>query len=151
MIPLFVTNILEGKPMTLFKSSFNKREWTHVEDHCRAIDLIIRYGRIGETYNVGTGVEKTVEEIADFILQTLGQGNEFKIYVSDRLQHDRRYLLDSSKLRQQLGWSPKYSFADGLRETIHWYKDNEWWWKSIKDGIKWQEYYDKKYKAVLNN
>ncbi len=148
LIPLFVTNALEGKKMPLFKSSKNKREWTHVVDHCAAVDLIVRKGRVGESYNIGSGVEKTVEEIADIILAELGLGQGYKEYVPDRLQHDKRYLLDSGKVRAELGWTPTYDFAAGMAETVAWYKENEWWWKPIKSGELYRKYYEGKYKRV---
>lgn len=147
LIPLFVTNALEGKKLPLFKSSVNKREWTHVQDHCRAVDLIIRNGSIGESYNVGSGVEKNVEDITQLILKQLGKGDELKEYVPDRKQHDTRYLLDSTKLRTQLGWIPRYSFEEGMAQTVQWYVDNAWWWKPIKSGEKWDAYYREKYPA----
>jgi len=131
LIPLFVTNILEGKKVPLFKSSQNKREWIHVLDHCKAVDLILQKGKIGETYNIGTGVEKSVEEITDKILEILGKDEDMKEYVPDRLQHDKRYLLDSSKI-EELGWKPEIEFSDGMEKTVGWYKDNEDWWKKLK-------------------
>jgi len=131
LIPLFVTNILEGKKVPLFKSSGNKREWVHVLDHCKAVDLVLEKGKIGETYNIGTGVEKSVEEITDLILRILGKGEEFKEYVPDRLQHDKRYLLDSSKIKE-LGWKPEIDFSEGMEKTVNWYKENVDWWKRLK-------------------
>jgi dTDP-glucose 4,6-dehydratase len=109
------------------------------------VDLIVRRGRVGEKYNVGSGVEKTVEEIADFIIAHLGLLPDVKQYVPDRLQNDRRYLLDSTKLRTELGWAPQYEFNQGLKETIDWYVENDWWWKPIKSGEYWKEYYKRKY------
>jgi len=131
LIPLFVTNALENKKLPLFKSSQNKREWIHVLDHCRAIDLILQKGKIGETYNIGTGVEKTVEEITTFILDILDKPESLKKYVPDRLQHDKRYLLDSSKLLA-LGWKETIKFENGLKKTIEWYKNNSNWWRKLK-------------------
>ncbi len=133
VIPLFVTNTLEGKPLTLYKHSSNKREWIHVLDHCRAIDLMIHKGKEGEIYNIGSGVEKTVEEIADFILDNLGLSQSMKIYISDRPSHDRRYLLDSSKIRKKLGWKPIIDFENGLKETINWYVKNSQWWMPLRE------------------
>ncbi|MAG19817.1 dTDP-glucose 4,6-dehydratase [archaeon] len=131
LIPLFVTNILEGKKVPLFKSSQNKREWIHVLDHCKAVDLILQKGKIGETYNIGTGVEKSVEEITDKILEILEKSSDMKEYVPDRLQHDKRYLLDSSKI-EELGWKAEVEFSDGMEKTVEWYKENEDWWKKLK-------------------
>ncbi len=131
VVPLFVTQVLNRKKMTLYRSSRNKREWLHVVDHCRAIDLILKRGRVGETYNIGSGFEVDVETIADTILDVLGLEGSSKVYVPDRPGHDRRYLLDSSKLRTQLGWRPEVSFEDGFKETILWYTDNRAWWEPL--------------------
>jgi dTDP-glucose 4,6-dehydratase len=133
IIPLFTTNALQDKPLPLFKASQNKREWLHVEDHCRAIDLILQKGRIGEAYNIGSGVEKSVEEIADSILETLGKDKSLKTYVADRLQHDRRYLLDCSKIKKELDWEPAIGFEEGMKTTIEWYKENQGWWQKLLD------------------
>lgn len=132
VIPLFVTNILEDKKIPLYKSSSHKREWLHVIDHCRAIDLIINKGKSGETYNVGSGVEKSVEQISDIIISQLNCPSSCKQYVEDRPSHDRRYLLDSSKIISELNWKPLINFGEGIRATINWYVQNEWWWKKIK-------------------
>ncbi len=131
VIPLFVTQVLNGKKMTLYRSSRNKREWLHVEDHCRAIDLILKHGKIGETYNVGSGVEVDVETIADTILNVLAMDGSYKVYVPDRPGHDRRYLLNSNKIRTELGWRPEISFEHGYEETVRWYADNRNWWEPL--------------------
>ncbi len=128
VIPLFTTNALRDLPLPLFKSSQNRREWIHVLDHARAIDLILHHGRIGEAYNVGTRVEKSVEEIADAVLATLSKPASLKTSVPDRLQHDKRYLLDPTKIQTELGWKPEIDFDQGIRETILWYKDHQGWW-----------------------
>jgi len=133
LIPLFVSNLLENKKVPVYKHSQNKREWIHVLDHCRAIDLILHKGKLGETYNVGTGVEKSVEEITSAILNYLGKDTSMKEYVEDRPGHDRRYLLNSSKIMVGLGWAPKINFEDGLKETVQWYEENETWWKPLKE------------------
>ncbi len=143
LIPLFITNLLEGKKVPLYKSSSNKREWIHVIDHCKAIDLILHNGKPGETYNIGTGVEKSIEEITEIILKSLNQPESMKEYVPDRPSHDRRYLLDSSKIMSELGWKPEIDFHQGLKETIEWYKNNKSWWeplrqKKIIDETKWK-------------
>lgn len=135
LIPLFVTNLLDNKKVPLYKQSQNKREWLSVLDHCRAIDLILQKGRIGETYNVGSGVEKSVEEITAVILNELGLDESRKEYVEDRPGHDRRYLLDSSKIRNELGWQAEIDFTDGMKETIQWYKANRAWWQPLQDRV----------------
>ncbi len=132
VIPLFTTNALDGHSLTLYEHSQNKREWIHVLDHCRAIDLMIHQGSPGEVYNVGTGTEKTVEEIADSILGVLNLPKSMKTYVPDRPSHDKRYLLDSTKLRMKLGWKPTMNFVEGLRETVQWYVENREWWQDLK-------------------
>jgi len=130
VIPLFVTNLLQEKNITIYKHSKNKREWIHVLDHCKAIDLIIHKGKLGETYNVGTGEEVTVDELADKILSYMAMHSSYKSYVEDRPGHDRRYLLDSSKIKK-LGWKPQIKFEDGLKKTIKWYVDHDGWWKNL--------------------
>ena len=139
LIPLFVTNLLEGKKVSLYKSSKNKREWIHVLDHCRAIYKILKNGKIGETYNIGTGIEKSIEEITAIILKYLNMPESMKEYVEDRPGHDRRYLLDSSKVIKELKWTPKIDFETGIRETIDWYKNNKKWWVSLKTKTLIQE------------
>ncbi len=131
LIPYFTARALDARPMPLYKSSRNRREWLHVEDHCRAIDLILRGGHIGETYNIGSGMEADVEAIADLILDTLGLDTSYKTYVEDRPGHDRRYLLDSTKIRDELGWSPRIPFERGARETVLWYRDHREWWQPL--------------------
>jgi dTDP-glucose 4,6-dehydratase len=148
LIPLFATNALEDKPLPLFKSSQNRREWIHADDHSAAVDAILRQGKIGEAYNIGTGVEKSVEEITDLILETLGKPASLKTYVADRPGHDRRYLLSIDKITKELGWTPKIAFDDGIRETVEWYKNNPDWWTRVKDGS-YQQYYDRYYRSVL--
>jgi dTDP-glucose 4,6-dehydratase len=133
VIPLFVTNALDDKPLPLYESTANKREWLHVLDHCRAIELVLEKGRVGETYNVGSGVEKSIAEIADAVLDALGKPESLKEIVPDRPGHDRRYLLDSSKLREELGWRDEIGFEAGLAETVQWYADNRAWWEPLKD------------------
>ena len=129
LIPLFISKSICDQPLTLYQSSQNKREWLAVEDHCRAIDLIIRKGRDGERYNVGSQIERSVEEIADSILQILGKPKSLKTYVPDRPGHDRRYLLDSRKIQKELGWHPETDFETGLKNTIDWYINHHQWWQ----------------------
>ena len=130
VIPVFAIRALKNEPLPVFKSSGNKREWIHVSDHCRAIDLILEKGKVGEAYNIGTGLEKTVTNIADDILKILKKPQTLKRVVPDRPGHDSRYLLDSSKMKK-LGWKPKVSWKDGFAETVNWYKDNSSWWEPL--------------------
>ena len=139
LIPLFVTNLLDNQKIPLYRNSQNKREWVHVLDHCRAIDFILQKGKIGETYNVGTGIEKSVEEITSIILQILNKPDSMKEYVEDRPGHDRRYLLDSTKIMTELGWQPDTEFEQGMKDTIQWYKQNRSWWKSLKERLQVKE------------
>ncbi len=148
VIPVFTTNALEDKSLPLFKSSQNKREWIHVDDHARGIEAILTKGKIGEAYNIGTQVEKTVEEIADAVLTTLGKPDTLKTYVPDRLQHDKRYLLDPTKIKTELGWEPQVKFEEGIRETILWYRDHPEWWQRCKSGA-YQEYYENYYQTQI--
>ena len=133
VIPLFTTNALDDRPLPLYRHSENRREWLHVDDHCTAIELVLLHGRIGETYNVGSGDERSVEEIADAILAATGKPGSLKAYVEDRPGHDRRYLLDHSKIAGELGWQPRIAFADGLRGTVDWYRKNREWWGPKRD------------------
>jgi dTDP-glucose 4,6-dehydratase len=133
VIPLFLTNALDDRELPLYASTQNRREWLHVDDHCRAIELVLDRGRPGETYNVGSGVERSIEEIADHVLELTGKPASLKTIVPDRPGHDRRYLLESSKLRRELGWQPEISFEDGLRATAEWYAGNRAWWEPLRD------------------
>ncbi|MDE0637498.1 MAG: dTDP-glucose 4,6-dehydratase [Candidatus Poribacteria bacterium] len=134
LIPLFTTNAIQDLPLTLYQSSHNRREWLHVDDHCRAIASVIHNGKIGETYNIGSGVEKSIEEITDFILDVLNKPQHLKTYVPDRPGHDCRYLLDSDKIHRELGWEPEISFEHGMRQTIQWYVENREWWEKIQQN-----------------
>jgi dTDP-glucose 4,6-dehydratase len=133
VIPLFATNALDDKPLPLYASTANKREWLHVLDHCRAIELVLDHGRPGETYNVGSGVEKSIAEIADAVLEHTGKPESLKTIVPDRPGHDRRYLLDSTKIREELGWSDEVGWEDGIAKTVAWYADNREWWEPLRD------------------
>jgi len=143
LIPLFITNLLEGKKVPLYGKGEQWREWIYIEDQCRAIDLIMEKGKPGEVYNIGTGYLKQNIETTRFILNELGFGEEMIEYVKDRPGHDFRYALNSGKLRA-LGWSPSFSWEEGMRQTIKWYQENEWWWKKIKSG-EYLEYYKRQY------
>lgn len=141
VIPLFITQALRDRSLPLYYASTrNRREWLHVWDHCRAIEAVLHRGRLGETYHVGSGVEADIEMIADTILGHLARPATLKTIVPDRPSHDRRYLLDSSKIRQELEWTPEISFNDGLRATIDWYRDNEAWWRPLLDRAAVQEH-----------
>ena len=114
-------------------STQNRREWLHVADHCSAVDLILRRGELGQTYNVGSGLEATIEELADRILELTGKPSSLKTIVPDRPGHDRRYLLDATKIRGKLGWRPEREFEQGLAETVAWYREHRSWWEPLKD------------------
>jgi dTDP-glucose 4,6-dehydratase len=139
VIPLFVTNALDDKPLPMYASTQNRREWLHVRDHCRAIDLALEKGVEGETYNVGSGIEASIEEIADRVLDLTGKPASLKSIVPDRPGHDRRYLLDSSKVERDLGWKPEIGFEEGLRETVEWYAANRAWWEPLKARLQVEE------------
>jgi dTDP-glucose 4,6-dehydratase len=132
VVPLFTTNALDDLPLPMYASTQNKREWLHVLDHCEAIELVLRDGRAGETYNVGSGIEATIEEIADRVLRLTGKPATLKTVVPDRPGHDRRYLLDATKIHDELGWSPAHGFDEGLAETVAWYEEHRDWWEPLK-------------------
>jgi dTDP-glucose 4,6-dehydratase len=132
VIPLFVTNALDDKPLPLYEATQNTREWLHVDDHCRAVELVLERGRIGETYNVGSGREASIEELADRILDLAGKPRDLRAIVPDRPGHDRRYLLDSTRLRRELGWEPRWEFEEGLADTVRWYAAHREWWEPLK-------------------
>jgi dTDP-glucose 4,6-dehydratase len=131
VIPLFVTNLLDGRPAPLYGDGLNKREWLYVDDDCAAIDAVLRAGEPGEIYNVGSGNELTNRDLTDRLLELAGAGPDMVEYVEDRLGHDRRYALDSSKVRS-LGWEPKRTLDEALDATFNWYRDNRWWWEPLK-------------------
>jgi dTDP-glucose 4,6-dehydratase len=131
VIPLFTTKALRNEPLPLYASTQNRREWLHVSDHCRAIDEVLRRGRIGETYHVGSGEEADIATIADLVLAELDRPASLKTIVPDRPSHDRRYLLDSTKIRGELGWKPQVSFAEGVRATVAWYREHTEWWQPL--------------------
>jgi len=133
VIPLFVAKALDDEPLPLYASTQNRREWLHVDDHCRAVELVLEHGELGETYNVGSGTEASIEEIADAVLAATGRPRSLKEIVPDRPSHDRRYLLDSTKIRMALGWAPTVDFVDGLAATVQWYTDHRSWWEPLRD------------------
>jgi dTDP-glucose 4,6-dehydratase len=132
VIPLFVTNALDDLPLPMYASTENRREWLHVLDHCAAIELVLDRGRPGETYNVGSGFEASIQEIADSVLELTGKPESLKKIVPDRPGHDRRYLLSAEKIRAELGWRPEREFRAGLEETVAWYRDRREWWEPLK-------------------
>jgi dTDP-glucose 4,6-dehydratase len=132
VIPLFTTNALDGVPLPLYASTQNRREWLHVDDHCRAIEAVLMHGVEGETYNVGSGVERSIEEIADAVLLATGRPASLKEIVPDRPGHDRRYLLDSQKIREKLGWEPVVDMVEGLTATVAWYERHRDWWEPLR-------------------
>ena len=145
LIPLFITNLLENKKVPVYGDGQQIREWIFTEDHCRAIDAILQKGEIGEVYNIGAGNEIPNIEITKSLLKELGKDESSIDYVKDRPGHDRRYAIDSTKLRK-LGWKPETNFEDGVKQTVSWYKQNEQWWKRIKSG-EYLEYYKKQYQV----
>ena len=145
LIPLFITNALDEYPLPLYGDGLNVRDWLHVEDHCRAIDLLVEHGLPGEVYNVGGGHELTNIDLTHRILATLDRPLSLIKPVDDRLGHDRRYSLNTTKLRG-LGWEPRVSFDEGLAAVVDWYRTNEWWWRPIKDGDPaFRSYYQRQY------
>ena len=136
VIPLFATNAMDDRPLPLYRHSENRREWIHVEDHCRAIAVVLERGTIGETYNVGTGDERSIEQIADAVLAALGKPSSLKTYVDDRPGHDRRYLLDHTKIDRELGWRPRVQLAEGLRATIEWLASHRAWWEPKREALR---------------
>ena len=134
LIPLFVTNLIEGKKIPVYGTGENIRDWLHVKDHCIAIDKIVREGKIGETYCIGGNEEKTNLEITHKILELMNADENSIEYVEDRKGHDKRYAIDFSKIKNELGWKPSVSFEDGIKETVEWYKNNQEWWKRIVSG-----------------
>ncbi|MFD8594224.1 dTDP-glucose 4,6-dehydratase [Kitasatospora sp. NPDC059646] len=132
LIPLFTTNLLEGRPVPLYGDGANVREWLHVDDHCRAVQLVLEGGRAGEVYNVGGGDGRTNRQITELLLARLGADWSAVRHVADRKGHDLRYALDDSKIREELGYRPRIPFARGLAETVDWYRDHPAWWKAAK-------------------
>ncbi len=144
-IPLAITNLLEGKKVPVYGDGLYVRDWLYVEDHCRAIDLILEKGTVGETYCIG-GLTQDINnlEVVKKILKILGEGEEKIEYVKDRPGHDRRYALDWSKIKDELGWEPLYGFDEWLKKTVEWYKKNRQWWTNVKNG-EYKTYYKKLY------
>jgi len=131
VIPLFVTNLIEGTKVPLYGDGLNVRDWCYVDDNCDGVDLVLRKGTVGEIYNIGAGNEITNRELTDRILASLGAGHDMIEYVEDRLGHDRRYSIDCAKVRA-LGWQPAHELSEALQATVAWYRDNRWWWEPLK-------------------
>ncbi|GAA3318370.1 hypothetical protein GCM10020331_020880 [Ectobacillus funiculus] len=144
LIPLMIINALHDKPLPIYGDGLNVRDWLHVEDHCQAIDLVLHNGRNGEVYNVGGNNERTNIEIVKTILKQLDKPESLIKYVTDRPGHDRRYAIDATKLRTELGWQPKYTFDTGIEQTIKWYLENKDWWENIISG-EYQSYFETQY------
>jgi dTDP-glucose 4,6-dehydratase len=132
VIPLFVTNLMDGTKVPLYGDGGNVRDWLHVDDHCRGIQLVLERGRPGEVYNIGGGTELTNKELTDLLLDACDVGWDMVEYVEDRKGHDRRYSLDITKISGELGYSPQVSFANGLADTVRWYRENRVWWEPLK-------------------
>ena len=145
LIPLMIINALGNKPLPVYGKGINVRDWLYVEDHCKAIDLILHNGRAGEVYNVGGHNEMRNIDIVKLICKELGKPESLITYVADRKGHDLRYAIDPTKIRNELGWMPETKFEDGIRRTIKWYLDNRAWWEEIINGD-YQQYYEKMYK-----
>ena len=143
LIPLFITNLLEGKKVPVYGKGDNVREWIHTDDHARAIDLLLHQGELGEVYNIGTGNEKTNMEITELILKIMDKTEDSIEYVKDRPGHDYRYAINSTKIKK-LGFEPQVDFEQGLQDLIEWYKNNEQWWQDIKSG-EYMNYYKEQY------
>jgi dTDP-glucose 4,6-dehydratase len=145
LIPLFVTNLMEGKKVPLYGDGLNVRDWLYVEDHCDAIWTVLNKGTPGEVYNVGGNNEITNRKITETLIREMGKNwDEVVTYVKDRPGHDRRYAIDASKIKRELGWEPKHRFESAIKTTIQWFKDHEAWWRSIKSG-EYLKYYETQY------
>jgi dTDP-glucose 4,6-dehydratase len=143
IIPLFITNALDGEPLPLYGDGLQTRDWLHVEDHCAGVELVLHEGRPGEAYNIGGGEEVENRDLTQRILELTGADESLVRHVDDRPGHDRRYSLDTSKLRS-LGWEPRHALADGLPDTVEWYRENRAWWEPIKSG-EYLAYYREQY------
>jgi dTDP-glucose 4,6-dehydratase len=150
LIPLMITNAMEGKDLPVYGDGLNIRDWIHVTDHCQAIDTVIQKGKSGEVYNIGGNSEMTNIEIVKKILGLMAKSEDMIQFVKDRLGHDRRYAIDSSKIRRELGWSCVRSFEDGLADTVTWYMECTEWWKKVKTG-EYLEYYEANYGRQSEN
>ena len=147
LIPLMVTNALRDKPLPVYGDGLNIRDWLHVKDHCRGIDIVLREAKPGEVYNIGGNNEWANIEIVKTILKVLEKPESLILYVKDRPGHDRRYAIDAEKIKRDLGWEPEYTFETGIKETIDWYSSKKDWWHRIKTG-EYQKYYERMYGNV---
>ena len=146
LIPLFITNAMSDQELPLYGDGLNVRDWIFVEDHCSAIDMVLHHGKPGEVYNIGGNCEKTNTEITKTILKELKKPESLIRYVKDRPGHDRRYAIDCAKITRELGWTGKYDFHNGMKETVNWYKDNKSWWDRVKTG-EYLDFYSRWYGA----
>ena len=144
LIPLMIANCLNDKPLPVYGKGENVRDWLYVEDHCRAIDMIIHKGKVGEVYNIGGHNERTNLQVVKTIIQALGKSESLITYVTDRPGHDMRYAIDPTKIKNDLGWEPQVLFDEGIQKTIQWYLDHKTWWENIING-EYQMYYEKMY------
>jgi dTDP-glucose 4,6-dehydratase len=144
LIPLMIANALEDKPLPVYGDGLNVRDWIHVEDHCRAIERVLKEGREGEVYNIGGRAERTNLEVVRTILDILGKSESLLSFVPDRPGHDRRYAMDTTKIERELGWRPEARFEEGLEETVRWYLENQEWVSRVRSG-EYQKYYDRLY------
>ena len=144
LIPLMIANALHDQPLPVYGEGLNVRDWLYVEDHCKAIDLILRGGRVGEVYNIGGHNEMRNIDIVRLICAELGKPESLITYVTDRKGHDQRYAIDPAKIHGELGWLPETMFKDGIRKTIQWYLDNQEWWETLRSG-EYRKYYEKMY------
>lgn len=144
LIPLMIANALNGKSLPVYGTGENVRDWLYVEDHCKAIDLILRKGQVGEVYNIGGHNERTNLEVVKTVLRELGKDESLIAFVKDRLGHDRRYAIDPSKMQRCLGWQPETSFETGIKKTVQWYLENKPWWERIISG-EYRTYYENMY------
>jgi len=144
VVPLFITNAMDNKPLPLYGDGKQMRDYQYVQDHCQGIDVVLHKGKPGEIYNLGTGVETTNIEMTRLILKLLDKPDNLIQPITDRPGHDRRYALDCRKV-QALGWKNQYNFEQAIEATVKWYVDNEWWWRKIKSGQRYQEYYERQY------
>lgn len=145
LIPLFVTNLMEGRKVPLYGDGMNVRDWVHVEDHCAAVWAVLQRGRAGEVYNIGGNNELTNRALTEMVLRAMGREWEQSVeYVKDRPGHDRRYAIDASKIERELGWRPRWRFEEGIAVTVRWYRESEMWWRAIKSGD-YARYYERMY------